>query len=237
MVNESIRSAEAKSLSELFEMKKSSEKAKGNEFGQKNIASLGKWTQPNVSAYLRGKVELKEDSAAIFSEALGVPVSSFSPRLAEKIQKRELLSKNPLLNKVSISYVPKYSFGILSEIRNHLKDVTFSMPMSKETTPIAKELPKNAFSVDLSDNSLDSVYSVGTTFIFDPMLDPKPTDIVLVGHKDKPADMHIRSYKVVELTEDGHDIYELDALNPAYPTLKMNYEVLAVAISAQKDLR
>lgn len=237
MINKSVRESEAERLSALFEEKKQVEKAKGNDFGQKDIAQIGGWTQPNVSSYLRGKVELKEDSASIFSQALGVPISDFSSRLAEKIQMRELLSKNPLLNKVSIAYVPKYDLEIVSEIRFHLKDVTFSMPMSKETTPIVKNISPNTFSLEIEDSSLESTYKIGTTFIFDPMIDPKPTDIVLVGHKKNPNDLHFRSYKVTEITEDGGEIYELEALNPAYPTLKMNYEVIAVAISAQKDLR
>lgn len=236
MVNDNFKKTEADLLNDLFNAKKEREKVKGVTFNQKTVATLAGWTQPNVSSYLRGIVELKEDSATFFSNVLDVPISAFSPRLAEKIKHRELIANNPSLNKVKISYVPKYNFVTLSEIRHHLKDVNFIMPASKETTPIAKELPHTAFSIDLPDNSLDSKFSKGTTFIFDPMLEPKPTNIVLAAHKDKMNEFLFRSYKVTEILEDGTEVFELEALNPAYPTIKSGYEVIAVAVSAQKNL-
>ena len=87
-MREAVKQSEAEKLRELYELKKSADKQKGLTFTQRTIADLGDWTQPNVSSYLKGVVELKEESALIFSKALEVPVSAFSPRLAEKISQR-----------------------------------------------------------------------------------------------------------------------------------------------------
>lgn len=237
MIDRSIRSAEAAKLRELYEAKKSSEKEKGNTFNQVTIAKSSGWTQPNVSAYLKGAVELKEESALIFSSALEVPVSAFSQRIADKISRREMLSRNPMLNKTHVSYVPKINAETMNKIRNNLRNKCFIMPLSANTTPICKELSKNAFSYDLVDNSLSDKYPVGTTFIFDPFIDPSPTDMVLVGSKQKEDDYHIREYFVTEILDDGTERYELKACNPAYPVLKDNYEVLGVAVAVVNMLK
>lgn len=237
MVSEIVKKGESDKLCELFEIKKNSEKIKGNSFNQHTIAKLGGWTQPNVSAYLRGKVELKEDSAAIFSEALGFPISIFSPRLYEKIKKRELLAGNPQLNKITISYVPKYKVDTLDAIKNHIKDVNYTMPMSDKTTPTTQDVSANSFSYDLEDNSLESTYSVGTTFIFDPSLTPRPTDIVLAAKLNAKNVFVIREYQVIDILENGDEVFELKPFNPAYPVIKSDYEVLGVAVVMQKNLR
>ncbi|WP_111860948.1 helix-turn-helix domain-containing protein [Acinetobacter sp. CFCC 10889] len=237
MADDIVKKNESKLLNELYEIKKANEREKGVIFTQQDIANIGGWTQPNVSSYLRGKVELKEDSAAVFSEALGVPVSAFSPRLSEKIKKRELLASNPQLNSVKISYVPKYSFSMLDVIRNHIKDVTYTMPITNETTPIVMDLSKNAFSLTLEDRSLEGTHEQGTVFIFDPLLTPKPTDMVLAAKVDTQGEYVIRQYKVNEILEDGTEVFELHAFNSAYPTLRNNYEILAVATAIQKNLR
>lgn len=238
MVSETVRKEEASKLSELFEMKKEASRVNKNRptFTQQTIADLGRWTQPNVSAYLRGSVALKDESALVFAEALGVPVSAFSPRLAEVIKQRNILARNPLLGKNNISYVPKLSFSALSEIRHKLKDENFIMPMSEESTPTTNKLSHQSFSIDLRDHSLEPKFSIGTTFTFDPSLSPKPTNIVIAGNRDKPDDFHIRFYKVVEILEDGTEVYELEAKNTAYPTLKTNYEILGVAVSVTTNL-
>lgn len=241
MIDRSIREAtklrEAAKLRELFEAKKSLEKQRGATFNQNTIAAAGAWTQPNVSSYLKGAVELKEESALIFSRALEVPVSAFSPRIAEKISQREMLARNPLLNKIHVSYVPKVTADTMDKIRNNLKDQSYIMPLTDDTTPICKELSANAFAYRLGDNSLNDKYQEGTTFVFDPMVTPTPTDLVFVGNKHKDGDYHIREYCVTEVATDGTETYELKAHNSAFPVLKDNYEVLAVAVATVNMLK
>lgn len=236
-IREAIKLSESAKLRELYEAKKSIDKQKGITFNQKTIAAAGDWTQPNVSSYLNGAVELKEESALIFSKALEVPVSAFSPRIAEKISQREMLARNPLLNKISVSYVPKVNAEIMDKIKDNLKDQSYIMPLSSDTTPICKELSSNAFAYELVDSSLAIKYEQGTTFIFDPMVSPSPTDIVFVGNKNRNGDYHIREYCVTDVSEDGVEMYELKAYNSAYPTLKGNYEVLAVAVAVVNMLK
>ena len=231
MTNKANREAESAKLRELYEIKKSEEKRKGGVFNQSSIAKIGSWTQPTVSGYLNGTVELKEESAVVFSKALGVQISTFSPRIAEKIAQREMLAKNPLLSRVHVSYLPKLTVAEIQKIRNYLRDENFIMPQTEETTPIAKKLSTNAFSFDIVDHSLESKINKGTTLIFDPMIQPKPMDIVFVGNKLKDDDFHIREYHVLNIDSEGVENYELKALNPAYPTLPDNYEVLAVAVA------
>lgn len=237
MPDKSVRAAESARLKEIFEQRKSEAKQKGEVFGQANIAKIGGWTQPNVSSYLSGIVELKEESATIFSTALGVPVSAFSPRVAEMISRREMLSRNPLLKQVTVSYVPKYSGQELDVIRPRLYEPGFIMPLSQSTTPICKDLPVNAFAFDIKDASLTSTepgkpsYSIGTTFIIDPTLKPMPTNLVLVGHKTRPNDYHVREYCVIDYHEDGTEVYELRASNRAFPLLKDAYIVMGVAVA------
>ncbi len=235
-MREAVKQSEAEKLRELYELKKSADKQKGLTFTQRTIADLGDWTQPNVSSYLKGAVELKEESALIFSKALEVPVSAFSPRLAEKISQREMLARNPLLSKVTVSYVPKLNAEVLNKIRHNLRDQSFIMPNSSETTPICKELSRTAFSFELEDNSLEK-YAPGTIFVVDPMVEPSPTDLVFVGNKNKDSDFHVREYCVTDVSEDGVESYELKASNPAYPTLKENYEVLGVVVAAVNMLK
>lgn len=241
MIDRSIRDAiklsESAKLRELYEAKKSIDKQKGITFNQKTIAAAGEWTQPNVSSYLNGAVELKEESALIFSKALEVPVSAFSPRIAEKISQREMMARNPLLGKTHVSYVPKVNAGIMDKIKDNLKDQSYIMPLSQETTPICRELSNNAFSYELGDNSLATKYEAGTTFVFDPMLTPAPTDLVFVGNKNRDGDYHIREYCVTSVSEDGVETYELKAHNSAYPTLRENYIVLAVAVAVVNMLK
>lgn len=237
MVDRSVRESEATKLRELYELKKSSEKEKGVTFNQNTIAKAGMWTQPNVSAYLKGNVELKEESATIFSNVLGVPVATFSPRVADRISQREMLSRNPMLSNIHISYVPKLNAEIMNKIRHNLKDQSFIMPASESTTPICKALSSTAFAIDLADNSLDGKFKQGTTFIFDPLIKPSPTDLVFVGHKLHDNDYHIREYCVTAILDDGTEAYELKAYNPAYPVLKENYELLGVAVAVVNMLK
>lgn len=241
MIDRSVRDAtkqnESAKLRELYEAKKSSDKQKGLTFNQNTIAAAGDWTQPNVSSYLKGAVELKEESALIFSRALGVPVSAFSPRIAEKISQREMLARNPLLNKVTVSYVPKVDASIMDKIKDNLKEKSFIMPLSSDTTPICKELSSSAFSYELGDNSLTPKYEIGTTFVFDPMVEPLPTDLVFVGNKNRDGDYHIREYCVNEILEDGTDKYELKAYNSAFPVLRDNYQVYGVAVAVVNMLK
>lgn len=237
MVDRSIREAESAKLRDIYESKKEQEKAKGNTFNQVTIAKAGKWTQPNVSAYLNGIVELKEESATFFSNILEVPVSAFSPRLAEKIVQRELLARNPMLSKIEVSYVPKIKPEVMNKIRHNLKDKSFIMPLSDETTPVCKAVSSNSFSIDLEDNSLEPKYNAGTRFVFDPMLKPEPTDLVYVGHKQNLNDYHVREYRVVEILDNGEERYELKAYNEAYPVLRDNYEVLGVAVASVNMLK
>lgn len=236
MIDKSIQDAETEKLKELFAAKKSLEKEQGRDFTQGMIAAIGGWTQPNVSAYLRGSVQLKEESALVFSKAFGVPISVFSPRIADRISKREMLAKNPLLNETQVTFVPKVTAKMLDQIRSNLNDPSFIMPMSEETTPVCKSLSNTAFSYDLQDNSLSPKYTIGSSFVFDPFIEPKPTNLVLVANKSKPSDYHIRQYQVSEILEDGREIYELVAFNPAFPTLKDNYEILGVAVAAVEML-
>lgn len=231
MLDRSVRDSEAAKLKEIFEQRKTEAKKKGEVFGQMTIAKMGNWTQPNVSGYLNGLTELKEEAATIFSSALSVPVSAFSPRVAEMISRREMLSRNPLLSKVAVSYVPKYSGKEIDLIRPKLKEPGFIMPLSHETTPICKDLPATAFAFDVLDTSLAPNYSPGTTFIFDPTIKPAPTNLVIVGHKAREGDYHIREYCVLEFLEDGTEVYELRAFNQAFPILRDSYEVIGVAVA------
>lgn len=232
-----VYAAETKKLNELFRQKKAAEKEKGNDFKQKTIAELAGWTQPNVSAYLRGVVVLKEDSAQVFADALGVPVRAFSPRLAASIAQRELLENNPLLTKAKVTYVPIIAPSMMDLIRSQLKDPEFTMPMSESITPVCQPVSNRSFGIELSDLSLSGEYPIGTTFVFDPTLKAQPTDIVYVGNKNADSDYHVRVYEIKEILEDGTERYELRALNNAFPTLRENYEVLGVAIAAVKKLR
>lgn len=231
MTDRSIREAEAAKLRELYEARKSAARLKDETFNQSMIAKIGGWTQPNVSSYLKGIVEIKEESALVFAEALNVPVSAFSPRIADKISRREMLARNPLLGKREISYVPKLTRTALDKIKHRLNEQSFIMPLSEETTPISKSVSSNSFAYDLDDQSLQPKYPQGTTFVFDPALSPVPTRPVLVSNKNKDNDFHIREYCVTEVLEDGTEVYELRPLNPAFPTLKDNYEVLGVAVA------
>lgn len=236
MIDRSIRDAEASKLREIFEMKKRLEKENGVELTQTSVAKKIGWTQPNVAAYLKGTVMLREDTALAFAKALDVPVAAFSPRIADKISQRELLVRNPL-NRTKVTYVPKVGAAILNKVRNNLKDKSFIMPMCEETTPIPKELPLNAFSYELKDQSLSGKIAEGTVFVFDPLVEPKPTNLVLVGNKNRDDDYHIREYCVVDVAEDGTESYLLKAYNPSYPDLRDNYEVLGVAVATVNFLQ
>lgn len=236
-IRDTIKAKEAEKLRELYEAKKTMAKQRGTIFNQKTIAAAGDWTQPNVSSYLNGIVELKEESALIFSKVLEVPVSAFSPRVAEKISQREMLARNPLLSKINVSYVPRMNADLIDKIKNNLKDQSFIMPLSDDTTPICKQLSNTAFAYELGDNSLNDKYTEGTVFVFDPMVNPNPTDLVFVGNKLKNGDYHIRQYFVTDVREDGSEVYELKAFNPAYPVLRENYEILGVAVATVNMLK
>jgi transcriptional regulator with XRE-family HTH domain len=225
-----IYQAESQKLKELYEIKKNFEKSKGLEFTQRNIAKIGGWTQPNVSAYLRGVVVLKEDAAEVFAEALGVDVEAFSPRLAAAITRRNLLAKSPQsFKRSSISYVPVLTATDMNNIRSKLKDDNFTMPTSKSVLPINQPVSHKCFAIELGDTSFASKIEKGACIIFNPELEPQATDIVYVGNKHKDDDYHVRIYNIIKFNPDGTHQYELTAPNPAFPTLDDNYEVLGVA--------
>lgn len=232
-----VYAAEAKKLNELFKQKKTAEKDKGNDFKQKTIADAAGWTQPNVSAYLRGIVALKEDSAKVFADALDVPIRAFSPRLAASIAQRELLLNNPLLTKAQVNYVPTIAPSMMDLIRSQLKDPEFTMPMSETVIPVCQKVSRTAFGIELTDNSLSPDYPIGSMFVFDPNLKANPTDLVFVGNKNSDSDYHIREYKIKEITEDGTEKYELVPINMAFPILRENYEILGVAVAETRNLR
>lgn len=230
-----IYKAESLKLKELFEIKKNFEKSKGLEFTQKTIAKVGGWTQPNVSAYLRGIVVLKEDAAEIFAEALGVDVEAFSPRLAASIARRNLFAKSPkTFKRSSISYVPVLTASDMNNIRSKLKDDNFIMQTTKSVLPINQPVSQRCFAIELEDTSFASKIEKGTCIIFNPDLSPKADDIVFVGNKHKDDDYHIRVYNIVKVNQDGTHEYELTAPNSAFPTLDENYEVIGVAEFSMK---
>lgn len=228
---------EAAKLREIYELRKSEAKKEGRLFGQKLIAKAGNWSQPNVSAYLKGIVELKEDSAIVFSSVLDVPVSAFSPRVAALITQREALARNPSLGKTAITFVPRLTAEQLYKIRHDLKRTDFIMPHSSHTTPISKELSSHAFGFQLTDKSLEGKFVEGTEFVFEPGLKPAPTDFICVAHKTRENDVHIRQYAVESIRDDGTEKYRLKALNPAYPDLGEDYEVIGVAVAVVNMLK
>ncbi|ENV46210.1 hypothetical protein P255_02957 [Acinetobacter brisouii CIP 110357] len=247
MVDRAIIELEAAKLSDLFAIKKQEEKEKGRLFTQSNIAKVGGWTQPNVSAYLNGRVELKEDSAQVFSDALDVDIAAFSPRLAERISKREAISRNPLLNKqMRISYIPTIDAETMDSIRPRFKDKDFIMPTQPATTPVCLNLPENAFGYILEDDALEgintknihskNIHPKGTLFVINPEREPKPQDIVLVGNKNKPSDYHFRIYTVLEVTANDEVICSFEPINQNFPVLRENYEIIGVAVISQKSL-
>lgn len=229
MIDKSIRDAEAESLRKIFEFKKGLEKRNGRLLTQKMVGEKIGWTQPNVSAYLKGSVELREDAAIAFAKAFDVPVSAFSPRIASKILEREVMARNPL-GTTKVTYVPKLNADILNKVRKDLRDKSFIMPMSEETIPVPASLPSNAFAYELKDQSLSEKVPEGTIFVIDPLLAPKPTNFVLVGNKARNDDYHVREYCVLEVMPNGDERYLLKSHNPAYPDLKENYEILGVAV-------
>lgn len=228
---------EAAKLREIYDLRKCEAKKEGRFFGQKLIAKAGNWSQPNVSAYLKGVVELKEDSALVFSSALNVPVSAFSPRVAALITQREALARNPSLGKTAITFVPRLTAEQLYKIRHDLTRTDFIMPHTSHTTPISKELSSHAFGFQLADKSLESKFVEGTEFVFEPGLKPVPTDFVCVAHKVRPNDIHIRKYAVTAIKDDGTESYKLQALNPSYPDLGEDYEVIGVAVAVVNMLK
>ncbi|WP_394661415.1 helix-turn-helix domain-containing protein [uncultured Acinetobacter sp.] len=232
-----ILKAEASKLSELYKAKKDHEQRMGRKFTQHDIAKIGGWTQPNVSAYLRGIVPLQVSSAEIFAEALGVSVQTFSPRLAAIIAQRDLYADFSSWNGMTVSFVPTLTPQVIDSIRNQLKDKDFIMPSSKITTPITNPVSAHAYGIEVLDQSCLPEYPAGTTIIFDPSLKPEPTDLVYVGNKFQDGDYHIREYKITEIEEDGSLRYKLIPKNNSFPTLGENYEILGVAISASKTIR
>ena len=202
---------ESARLKELFKEK--------SPYSQREFAkrfNLG--TPGNLWQYLSGRRPLNVKIASCMSQALGISVEEFSPRLAKEIAAIQGGTNVTLLEPEEFErkrkQIPLISFvqaGALTDIGDLIPD---------EYVDAFGDYPDDCFALKISGDSMTPVFDDNDVVIIDPTRSPKIGSYV-VARSDISGleEATLKQYFVVEIDEEGRDIFELRPLNPSYPTL------------------
>lgn len=215
---------------------------------QQDLADAINTGQAAVSHYMNGVNALNLKVAAAFAHMLQVPVSSFSPRLADEM--KLISSKNhayEIANKkedafyspdeiVIISKTLKYpliNFAIAGEWREKME--SYNINNIKEWPSTTKKVNKNSFWLRVKGNSMTAPSGLsipeGMLILVDPSIKPISNKLVIAKLKnDKEA-----TFK--KYVEDAGKKF-LISLNPSWPIIEIddNCTIIGVVVEAKLEL-
>ncbi len=202
---------ESARLKELFKEK--------SPYSQREFAkryNLG--TPGNLWQYLSGRRPLNAKIASCISQALGISVDDFSPRLAKEIAALQGGASVRLLDPEEIErkrkQIPLISFvqaGELTDIGDLIPD---------EYIEAFGDHPDGCFALKVSGDSMTPVFDDGDVVVVDPSRSPKIGSYVVARSELSGMDeATLKQYFEVDFDEEGRTIFELRPLNPIYPSV------------------
>ena len=215
---------------------------------QQDLADAINTGQAAVSHYMNGVNALNLKVAAAFAHMLQVPVSSFSPRLADEM--KLISSKNhayEIANKkedafyspdeiVIISKTLKYpliNFAIAGEWREKME--SYNINNIKEWPSTTKKVNKNSFWLRVKGNSMTAPSGLsipeGMLILVDPSIKPKSNKLVIAKLKND-SEATFKQY-----VEDAGKKF-LVSLNPAWPIIEIDDSctIIGVVVEAKLEL-
>lgn len=184
-------------------------------------------TPANLSQYLQGRRAVSLEVALKMSNALGVPVEDFSPRLANRINKLHLDNNvEPVRHRMKlIPVISEVQAGMLTE--NGQVPMAATCIQNGDSTYVDEEMPDGTFGMILVGDSMEPIFLEGDTIIVDPTLCPKPGDFVVAQRSSSLTDGiegTFKKYRPRGINENGQEVFELVPLNPDYPTIRSDRE-------------
>lgn len=88
------------------------------------------------------------------------------------------------------------------------------------------DLSEEAFALEIEGMSMSPEFGPGDRIIVDPALSPRPGDFVVA--KNGRDEATFKKYRVRGVSAAGQDIFELVPLNPDYPTLSSEVQLIQV---------
>ena len=175
-------------------------------------------TAGNLWQYLSGRRPLNVKIASCMSQALGIAVEDFSPRLAKEIAAIQGGANITILDaeefERSRKQIPLISFiqaGTLTDISDLIPD---------EYIEAFGDHPDGCFALKVSGNSMTPVFDDGDVVIVDPSRSPKIGNYI-IARSDLPGidEATLKQYFEVDFDEEGRTIFELRPLNPMFPSV------------------
>ncbi|MCY1285236.1 hypothetical protein D9M70_341640 [compost metagenome] len=206
---------------------------------QKMIADVMGIKPPSVFGYLNGKIPLNAKAAATFADLLQVPVSAFSRRLSDEID-RIAKSRTASLNGGNVESAPH-------PIRSFTYPVLDWSQIEGAMEVVAKY---QAGQLDLPSQSSETYAGRGAHWLVvksDIMVSPSGVSfpeglLILVAPSMKAED---GQYVIARLKDTGETAFRqlrrdaglefLRPLNPAYPTIQLDdrWEIVSTVVGAK----
>lgn len=226
---QTIYEKESARLKELFKEK--------SPLSQRDFAKkYGLGTPGNLWQYLSGHRRLNVKVASCMSQALGISVDDFSPRLAKEIAalkggaNLKLLDEEELAKKRKqiplISYVHA---GALTDVGDLIPD---------EYIEAFGDHPDGCFALKVDGDSMTPVFDEGDYVVVDPTRSPKVGCYVVArSWLDSMNEATLKQYFVTDFDEEGRTVFELRPLNNNYPTMhsaRHKLQIIGVVAEAIK---
>lgn len=226
--------AECAALHEIYLSRK-----KGLKLTQQKIADEMRVTPPSVFAYLNGQIPLNIKAATVFATLLQVPISSFSRRLADEIDKIAK-SQTALSNTGNVESAPhpirSFTYPVIdwSQVEEAMEAVAkyqagrIDLPTQSSETYAGRGAYWLAVRGEMMTSPSGISFPEGMLILVAPSVNPESGQFVIARLKET-GESTFR-----QLREDaGHRF--LRPLNPAYPTQQVDerWELVGTVLAAK----
>jgi SOS-response transcriptional repressor LexA len=190
-------------------------------------------TQGNVWQLLNGRIALNEHHARAFSDLLGVPVSEFSPHLAEQIEKfkgtattQTDIVKNvePHQSRGKVPVISWVQAGFWMEAVDN-----FAPGQADEWIDTEVTVRRHTYALKVKGDSMEPDFPEGMILIVEPECDAENGNYVIAKNDDNEA-----TFK--QLVMDG-GIFYLKPLNPRYPILRVESGTKIIGVVREAIMR
>lgn len=220
---------------------------------QQDLADAIDAGQAAVSHYMNGVNALNLKVASAFAQMLQVPISSFSPRLAEEMKlissknhvyeianKKEMdafYSPDEILSIISkkLKY-PLINFAIAGEWREKMESYNINdIKEVKEWPSTTKKVDKNSFWLRVKGNSMTAPSGLsipeGMLILVDPSIKPSSNKLV-IAKLENDSEATFKKY-----VEDAGKKF-LISLNPSWPIIEIDDSctIIGVVVEAKLEL-
>jgi SOS-response transcriptional repressor LexA len=189
------------------------------------VAGVGK--QSVISQYLNAEIQLNLKVLLAICQVIGADPAVISPTLSKTIPKEPTGGKfdqNVRATSFDIHPIPVISYiqaGRLKEISDpYPPGAGFAVEYTGD------DVSRWTFALEIEGESMLPDFKEGDRVIIDPELAPNPGDFVVAKNSNEEATF--KRYKLRGRDQSGNDVFDLEPLNPVYPTLRSDIEHLEI---------